>query len=72
MGSPRRSAAGAGPRRRCWEGRIQGTRVEGDGQDGASTRLYEVIRARPGYEVAVEAALGEYGAGVLAENLDEG
>src|SRR5215210_7560212 len=39
---------------------------------GASTRLYEVIRARPGYEVAVEAALGEYGAGVLAENLDEG
>jgi chromosome segregation protein len=40
--------------------------------EGASTRLYEVIRARPGYEVAVEAALGEYGAGVLAENLDEG
>jgi chromosome segregation protein len=39
---------------------------------GASTRLYEVIRARPGYEVAVEAALGEYGTGVLAENLDEG
>ena len=31
-----------------------------------------MIRARPGYEVAVEAALGEYGAGVLAENLDEG
>ena len=24
----------------------------------AGTRLYEVIRARPGYEVAVEAALG--------------
>jgi chromosome segregation protein len=40
--------------------------------EGTSTRLYEVIRARPGYEVAVEAALGEYGAGVLAENLDEG
>src|SRR5215213_7899840 len=39
---------------------------------GSGTRLYEVIRARPGYEVAVEAALGEYGAGVLAENLDEG
>jgi chromosome segregation protein len=36
------------------------------------TRLYEVIRARPGYEVAVEAALGEFGAGVLAENVDEG
>src|SRR5215210_5727661 len=40
--------------------------------EGTSTRLFEVIRARPGYEVAVEAALGEYGAGVLAENLDEG
>ena len=39
---------------------------------GSGTRLYEVIRAHPGYEVAVEAALGEYGAGVLAENLDEG
>ncbi len=31
-----------------------------------------MIRARPGYEIAVEAALGDYGAGVLAENLDEG
>ena len=39
---------------------------------GSGTRLYELIRARPGYEIAVEAALGEYGAGVLAENLDEG
>jgi chromosome segregation protein len=39
---------------------------------GAGTRLYEVIRARPGYEAAVEAALGEFGAGVLAENVDEG
>ena len=40
--------------------------------EGSGTRLYEVIRARPGYEVAVEAALGDYGAGVLAENLNEG
>ena len=39
---------------------------------GDTTRLYEVIRARPGYEAAVEAALGESGAGVLAQNLDEG
>ena len=38
----------------------------------AGTRLYEVIRARPGYEAALEAALGEFGAGVLAENVDEG
>ena len=41
-------------------------------RNGTGTRLNEVIRARPGYEIAVEAALGEYGAGVLAENLDEG
>src|SRR5215217_7032996 len=40
--------------------------------EGAGTRLYEVIRARPGYEMAVEAALGGFGAGVLAENVDEG
>ncbi|CAA9539490.1 MAG: Chromosome partition protein smc, partial [uncultured Rubrobacteraceae bacterium] len=36
------------------------------------TRLYEVVRPRPGFEAAVEAALGDHGAGVLAENLDEG
>jgi chromosome segregation protein len=36
------------------------------------TRLCEVVRARPGYEAAVEAALGEFGAGVLAESVDEG
>ncbi len=40
--------------------------------EDVGTRLYEVVRARPGYEVAVEAALGGYGAGVLAENVDEG
>ena len=39
---------------------------------GSGTRLYQVIRARPGYEAAVEAALGEYGAGVLAANVEEG
>jgi chromosome segregation protein len=38
----------------------------------AGTRLYEVIQARPGYEAAVEAALSDFGAGVLAENVDEG
>src|SRR5215212_108609 len=45
-----------------------------DAAPGASckARLYEVIRARPGYEAAVEAALGEFGTGVLAENVDEG
>jgi chromosome segregation protein len=46
--------------------------LQGETPKRTETRLYEVIRARPGYEVAVEAALGEFGAGVLAENVDEG
>jgi chromosome segregation protein len=46
--------------------------LEAEAARSAGTRLYDVIRARPGYEVAVEAALGEFGAGVLAENVDEG
>jgi chromosome segregation protein len=46
--------------------------LQGERPGRAGTRLYEVLRARPGYEVAVEAALGEFGAGVLAENVDEG
>jgi chromosome segregation protein len=52
------------------EARVRALRVRSPGRAG--TRLYDVIRARPGYEVAVEAALGEFGAGVLAENVDEG
>jgi chromosome segregation protein len=52
------------------ESRVRALRESAPASSG--TRLYEVIRARPGYEVAVEAALGEYGAGVLAANLDEG
>ena len=52
------------------ESRVRALRESAPASSG--TRLYEVIRARPGYEVAVEAALGEYGAGVLADNLDEG
>ena len=52
------------------ESRVRSLRDANPESDG--TRLYEVIRARPGYEVAVEAALGEYGAGVLAENVDKG
>src|SRR5215210_2403695 len=64
----RRGALAAAIRRA--ESRVRALRETAP--DGATTRLCEVIRARPGYEVAVEAALGEYGAGVLAENLDEG
>ena len=41
--------------------------------NGNSTpRLEEVISARPGYEAAVEAAIGESGRGVLAQDLEEG
>ena len=42
------------------------------GAEGPGRRLYEVVRARPGYEVAVEAALGHLAGGVLAENIGEG
>lgn len=35
-------------------------------------RLQELIRVRPGFESAVEAALGEAGTGILARNLTEG
>src|SRR5829696_2837486 len=40
--------------------------------EGPGRRLYEVVRALPGYEAAVEAALGHLAGGVLAENLGEG
>jgi chromosome segregation protein len=66
--SRRRGALGAAVGRS--ESRVRALRETTPEDSG--TRLYEVIRARPGYEVAVEAALGDYGAGVLAENLDEG
>lgn len=35
-------------------------------------RLYEVVRSRPGYESAVEAAFAEYGGGMLAADIGEG
>ncbi len=38
----------------------------------AGVRLHEVIRPRPGYERAVESALGEAGEGILAGSLEEG
>ena len=39
---------------------------------GSEARLHEVLRPRQGFEVAVEAALGELGAGVLAGDFEEG
>ncbi len=52
------------------ESRVRRLRSAEPASEG--TRLYEVVRPRPGFEAAVEAALGDHGAGVLAENLDEG
>lgn len=43
-----------------------------ESRNGANvTRLHEVVRARPGFENAVQAALGEIAEGVLARDLDE-
>lgn len=53
------------------ESRIRTLQSPG-GARGVAPRLSEVIRARPGFETAVETALGEVGGGVLAENLREG
>jgi len=52
------------------ESRVRRLRAAEPASSG--TRLYEVVRPRPGFEAAVEAALGDHGAGVLAENLDAG
>ncbi|MDP8900128.1 MAG: chromosome segregation protein SMC [Actinomycetota bacterium] len=52
------------------ESRVRRLRAAEPASEG--TRLYEVVRPRPGFEAAVEAALGDHGAGVLAENLEEG
>ena len=51
------------------EAEVRALRVQGGGANGK--RLYEVVRSRPGYEAAVEAALGDLGGGVLAP-LSEG
>lgn len=43
-----------------------------DNGDGPGPRLHEVIRPYPGFEGAMEAALGDYAGGFLAENVVEG
>ncbi len=53
------------------ESRVRSLREAAPGH-GSGVRLYEVVRARPGFENAVEAALGEFGAGVLARDVVEG
>jgi chromosome segregation protein len=54
------------------EARIVALRERLRGRSGKAVRLYEVVRPRPGYEVAVEAALMEFGSGVLARDVSEG
>ncbi len=51
------------------EAEVRALRVSEGGANGK--RLYEVVRSRPGYEAAVEAALGDLAGGVLAP-LSEG
>ncbi len=53
------------------EARIRSLRIP-ETNGGSTPRLEEVINARPGYEAAVEAAIGEFGRGVLARDLEEG
>ncbi len=51
------------------EAEVRALRVTGGGANGK--RLYEVVRSRPGYEAAVEAALGDLAGGVIVP-LSEG
>ncbi len=54
------------------EAEIRALRASGEDEVGAGKRLYEVLRPHPGYEAAVEAALGDLAGGVLVETLGEG
>ena len=55
-------------------GRVESRLRALDAREGtvAGTRLYEVLRPLEGYGEAVEAALGDLGAGLLATDLKEG
>src|SRR5215204_1863211 len=46
------------------EAEIRTLRAPERATDGATTRLYEILRPRPGYEAAVEAALGDLADGM--------
>lgn len=54
------------------EAEIRALRTVGENGDGNGKRLYEVLRPHPGYEAAVEAALGDLAGGVLVNTLGEG
>jgi len=53
------------------EAEIRALRVPEQNGSGVK-RLYEILRPLPGYEAAVEAALGELAGGVLVANIGEG
>ena len=54
------------------EAEIRALRTAGENGDGNGKRLYEILRPHPGYEAAVEAALGDLAGGVLVDTLGEG
>jgi chromosome segregation protein len=54
------------------EAEIRALRTAGENGDGTGKRLYEILRPHPGYEAAVEAALGDLVGGVLVDTLGEG
>jgi chromosome segregation protein len=54
------------------EAEIRALRTAGENGNGAGKRLYEILRPHPGYEAAVEAALGDLASGVLVDTLGEG
>ena len=54
------------------EAEIRALKTVGENGDGNGKRLYEVLRPHPGYEAAVEAALGDLAGGVLVDTLGEG
>jgi len=51
---------------------VRSLRRSVEGRGGPRPRLHQVIRARPGFELAVEAALGELAGGLLARDVGEG
>jgi len=54
------------------EAEIRALRTAGENGDGNGKRLYEILCPHPGYEAAVEAALGDLAGGVLVDTLGEG
>ncbi|MCA1716312.1 MAG: AAA family ATPase [Actinobacteria bacterium] len=54
------------------EAEIRALRTAEENGAGNGKRLYEVLRPYPGYEAAVEAALGDLAGGVLVDTLGEG